>query len=82
MYALGDGRAVDLRGEKGGAVVWVEVETGRSDVGASRAKLSGVEGVRVLFFTDDALVEKCSVTGCPGVKVLSPAGLSSLSGLL
>jgi hypothetical protein len=79
VYALGDGRAVDLRGEKGGAVVWVEVETGRSDVGASLAKLGGVEGVRVLFFTDDALVEKYAADG---VTVLSPATLASLSGLL
>lgn len=79
-YALGEGRAVDLRGERGGAVVWVEVETGRSDVGASIAKLGGVEGVRVLFFTDDALVEKSAAP--PGVQVLSPATLASLSGLL
>jgi hypothetical protein len=79
-YALGEGRAVDLRGEKGGAVVWVEVETGRSDVGASSAKLSGVDGVRVLFFTDDALGEKCDAP--VGVVVLSPATIASLVPLL
>ena len=73
---------MDLRGEKGGAVVWVEVEPRRSDVGASIAKLGGVEGVRVLFFTDDDLMEKCPTEVVPGVQVLSPAGLSSLSGLL
>lgn len=51
-YPVGDGKTVDLRATLGSEVVWVEVETGRSDILANIAKCRALPGRVVFVFTD------------------------------
>jgi hypothetical protein len=50
-FPLGAGAAVDLRASKPGAVVYVEIETGKSDVAANVAKCRALDGKVIFFFT-------------------------------
>lgn len=51
-FPVGGGKTVDLRGERGADVVWVEVETGRSDVLANVEKCSQLKGRTIFVFTN------------------------------
>ena len=51
-YPVGDGKTVDLRATRETEVVWVEVETGRSDILANIAKCGILPGRVVFVFTD------------------------------
>lgn len=53
-YALGAGRTADLRAERQGQVLFVEVETGRSDIAANLAKYHDDNDLVVLFTNDTA----------------------------
>lgn len=51
---LGGGKTADLRATLGDRTLYVEIETGRSDVAANAAKLSGLPGEVVFFLTPSA----------------------------
>jgi hypothetical protein len=52
-YGLGSGKTVDLHAQRGTDVLFLEIETGRSDVAANAAKLRDVTGRVVFVFTTD-----------------------------
>ena len=54
--AVGGGKTVDLHATRTSDQVWVEVETGRSDIPANITKLSGLAGRRVIVFTSRPLL--------------------------
>jgi len=53
---VGGGKTVDLHGKRGDEAVWVEVETGRSDIPANITKLSNLPGRKVMVFTTKPLL--------------------------
>jgi hypothetical protein len=54
-YAVGDGKTVDLRAQRDDNVIWIEVETGRSDIAANAQKCATLTGRVVFIFTDPAV---------------------------
>lgn len=50
-YRIGHGKTVDLRGTRDERSIIVEVETGRSDIGANIAKCTGLPDAIVFVFT-------------------------------
>ncbi len=54
-FPVSDGRAVDLHGVKGDHHVYIEVETGKSDIGANIAKCTNLPGSVVFFFVTSDL---------------------------
>jgi energy-coupling factor transporter ATP-binding protein EcfA2 len=71
---VGGGKTVDVYGKRGDAEVWVEVETGRSDVGANIAKLEQLSGCKVVFLTDAAV--RSTLPPLPeGFSIVTPADL-------
>jgi hypothetical protein len=52
-HPLGGGKTADLRGVKDKRVLYVEVETGRSDITANIAKYPNAEELVVFFTSDD-----------------------------
>ncbi len=57
-YPIGNGKTVDLHATKDGSGVFVEVETGRSDVPANIHKCTGLPGTVVFFFTTRELADE------------------------
>ena len=53
---VGGGRTVDLCGSKTGKRIYIEIETGRSNVAENVRKCGSLEGVVVFFFTEKDLV--------------------------
>jgi hypothetical protein len=51
-YAVGGGKTVDLYAVRGEEHVFVEVETGRSDIGANATKCAALRGSVLFVFTD------------------------------
>jgi hypothetical protein len=54
--AIGGGKTVDLHAKRGEEDVWVEVETGRSEIPANITKLSNLRGRKVMVFTTKPLL--------------------------
>jgi len=57
-HAIGDGRAADLRATKGQHEIFLEIETGNSDIASNIAKYNGLKGAVVFFFTTNALAQQ------------------------
>ena len=55
---LGGGKTVDMMGSKNGKRVYVEIETGRSNLAENVRKCGSIEGAVVFFFTEKDLVSK------------------------
>lgn len=53
---VGGGRSVDLHAKRGDEEVWVEVETGRSDIPKNIEKLHGLTGRHAMVFTTRPLL--------------------------
>lgn len=71
---VGGGKTVDVYGTRGDEEVWVEVETGRSDVRANIEKLQELTGTKVVFLTDAAV--RSALPPLPaGFAVVTPADL-------
>lgn len=51
---VGGGKTVDLKGVRGEETLWVEIETGRSNIQANAAKCRGLPGRVVFVFTTAA----------------------------
>jgi hypothetical protein len=56
-HPLGSGRTADVRAERDGRVVFIEIETGRSDIPANLQKYAPTDELVVLF-TSDAVAER------------------------
>jgi energy-coupling factor transporter ATP-binding protein EcfA2 len=80
-YALGRGTTVDLYAARGDEHVFVEVETGRSDIPANAAKLRDVTGCVLFVFTDARAREEHAATiraVLPTAQLLTTAELHEL----
>jgi hypothetical protein len=56
-YPVGEQRAVDLHATKNDHEVFVEIETGKSDISANITKCTGLSGTIVFFFVTNELRE-------------------------
>ena len=54
-HPIGTGKTVDLHATRDGDELWVEIETGRSDIPANMAKCAALPGRKIFVFTTDAL---------------------------
>jgi hypothetical protein len=72
-YPVAGGKSVDLRGTKESDSMIVEIETGKSDVNATIAKLAGLTGRRVLFLINEETRQH--VPSTPGIEVWTPLDL-------
>ena len=75
-YPVGEGKTVDLHAQLGEDVLWVEVETGRSDIGANAKKCAELRGRVVFVFTDPATRDQYRAE-IPGI-ALTTAELAQL----
>jgi hypothetical protein len=80
-YALGGGKTVDLYAARGDEHLFIEVETGRSDIPANAAKLRGVTGHVLFVFTDARVREEHAAiirAVLPTARLLATAELHEL----
>jgi len=77
-YPIGEGKTVDLSGTKPGRVIYVEIETGRSDIPANVQKCAELDGTVVFFFTSQALAQEYASVLPRDALVLTPETLSVL----
>ena len=54
-YAVGGGKTVDLRAERESRVLFIEIETGKSDIPANITKCASLPGEVVFVFTTDTV---------------------------
>jgi hypothetical protein len=57
-HARGGGKSVDLHAVRGDEVLWIEVETGRSDIPSNVEKCRSLSGRVVFVFTDQATCDQ------------------------
>lgn len=57
-HPVGNGKTVDLRATRGTDVLWVEIETGRSDITANIEKCKQLVGKKVLVFMDEPVCDR------------------------
>jgi hypothetical protein len=79
-FPLGGGKSADLRAERAGRVLFVEVETGRSDVAANVAKYGDAD--LVVFFTSEdvaAQYRPLIALDRPATRCCTPADLDQLT---
>jgi hypothetical protein len=79
-FALGGGKTADLRADRGSRVLFIEVETGRSDIAANVAKYPA-DADLVLFFTNAdiaARFRELVLLDRPGTRCLTPAEVEQL----
>jgi hypothetical protein len=58
-FDIGGGQAVDLHATKAGQSLFIEIETGKSDIASNITKCSSLSGAVAFFFTSAALSESC-----------------------
>jgi len=76
-FALGGGKSADLRADRGDRALFVEVETGRSDIAANVAKYPRDVDL-VVFFTTAEVAQRYRdlvLLDRPGTRCLTPADL-------
>lgn len=54
-HPVGGGKTVDLHAQRGSEVIWIEVETGRSDILANFEKCRALSGRKLFIFTSTQL---------------------------
>ena len=76
-HAIGGGSAVDLHGTKNGRDVFVEIETGKSDIAANIEKCVGLVGTVVFFFVTSDLRDawREQLGTLPSVLAMTPSDL-------
>ncbi len=77
-FPLGDGRALDLFASKGGDALFIEVETGHSDIPANIQKVDGLAGRVLFFFTTKALTSQYRGLLGPTHEAISPETFSEI----
>jgi len=78
-YAVGDGRAVDLHATRNDQELFVEIETGKSNIPANIAKCRDLPGTVVFVFTDQRILEQYRHT-LGNATALTTADLDQLAG--
>ena len=83
-FPIGDGRAVDLHATKGTHEVFVEIETGKSDINANITKCLGLHGNLVFFFVTAELREvyREQLAGHTNVLAITPTDVERLTDAL
>lgn len=82
-YALGGGKSADLRAMRDQQEVFVEIETGRSDIDANISKYDQRAGTLVIFCTDEQLLSTAPLVRLEREAiVLTPKALGLLEGAL
>jgi hypothetical protein len=79
-FSLGGGRTADLRAERLGHTLYVEIETGRSNIPANVAKYEPSDDL-VLFFTSEEIAQRYRelvVLDRPGTRCLTPREIDRL----
>lgn len=74
-FPLGGGKTADLRAARGDRVLFIEVETGRSDIAANIAKYPSPADL-IVFFTSAAVAQRYRdlvVLDRPGTRCLTPS---------
>jgi hypothetical protein len=80
-YAVGGGKTVDLYAERGEEHLFVEVETGRSDIGANATKCAALRGTVLFVFTDAQVRDEHAAdirAALPTARLLTTADLREL----
>jgi hypothetical protein len=80
-YALGGGKTIDLYAVRGERRVFIEVETGRSDIPANASKCTTVTGSVLFVFTDARVREEHAASiraVLPTARLLTTAELDEL----
>lgn len=80
-HPIGEGKTVDVYGESGNRRLYIEIETGRSDIRANATKCTDVNGEVVFLFTDDESrrAHKALITSLlPDARVMTTADLERL----
>ena len=80
-HPLGGGKTADLRAQHEGRVVFIEVETGRSDIAANLAKYPNNEEL-VVFFTNDEVAARYRdlvMLDRPGTRCLTPREIDDVA---
>jgi hypothetical protein len=81
-FDLGEGTKIDLRAEKGGKIVYIEVETGKANVAANIEKCSELDGAVLFFFTLASLAEEYRQSlAWIGARAISPETIEELDSL-
>lgn len=81
-FLVGNAQAVDLHATKNGHEVFVEIETGKSDIARNIEKCRGCAGAVVFFFVTTELRETWRAALAPNVVALTPMDLGGLADLL
>src|SRR5262249_46574777 len=79
-YPLGGGKTADLRADRGGRVLFIEVETGHSDIAANVAKYPG-DVQLVVFFTNVEVAgryRELVLLDRPSTRCLTPTEIEQL----
>lgn len=79
--SIGAGKTVDLHAVRNDQELWIEVETGRSDITANAAKCVALRGDIIFVFADPRLRSKCAgmiSEVLPAARLLTTADLSRL----
>jgi Type IV secretion-system coupling protein DNA-binding domain len=80
-FAVGGGKTVDLRAVRGEEHLFVEIETGRSDISANAAKCAALTGTVLFVFTDARIREEHAAELhrlLPAARLMLPADLADL----
>jgi len=80
-FALGGGKTADLRAARNERVLFIEVETGRSDIAANVAKYSSDADLIVFFTSADiaARYRELVLLDRPGTRCLTPADVDRIA---
>jgi hypothetical protein len=80
-FALGGGKTADLRAARGDHVLFIEVETGRSDIAANVAKYPSDADLIVFFTSADiaARYRELVLLDRPGTRCLTPADVERIA---
>jgi hypothetical protein len=80
-FALGGGKTADLRAERDGRVLFIEVETGRSDIAANVAKYPS-DAALIVFFTSAEVAQRYRelvLLDRPGTRCLTPTEIDRIA---
>lgn len=79
-HPLGGGRTADVRAERNGRVLFVEIETGRSDIAANVAKYGDGEELLVFFTSEEvaARYRDLVMLDRPGTRCCTPREMDQL----
>jgi hypothetical protein len=80
-FPLGGGKTADLRADRSGHVLFIEVETGRSDIAANVAKYPN-DAALIVFFTSAEVAQRYRdlvMLDRPGTRCLTPAEIDRIA---